>query len=99
MSKRSVLQIGDVLYIDDPRKVATSQSAPGVVKKSAAAEAAAAPGPVKVVHTVRRGQNPSTIAKRYGVPVRNLFEWNDWSKAPVLQIGDEIIVMTSIESD
>ncbi|MCP4643044.1 MAG: LysM peptidoglycan-binding domain-containing protein [bacterium] len=56
------------------------------------ASAAADSGPKKIVHVVARGQNPTTIAKRYGVSLSDLFEWNGWSKAPVLQIGNKIVV-------
>ncbi len=42
------------------------------------------------VHTVRSGENPSTIAKKYSVRLKDLYAWNGWSSDPVLHIGDQI---------
>jgi len=53
---------------------------------------AAAPEAAPIEHTVSRGQNPTTIARRYGVSVNDLFRWNDWSRNHVLQIGDKVVV-------
>ena len=43
-----------------------------------------------VRHVVSSGQNPTTIARRYGVSVNELFEWNEWPNRHVLQVGDEV---------
>lgn len=48
----------------------------------------------KLYHTVQSGENPSTIAELYGVKLTDLFEWNEWSDAPVLQVGQKIEVHT-----
>ena len=50
--------------------------------------------PAKLEHVVERGQNPTVIAKRYGVPLENLFTWNNWSNAPLLRVGDRVTVFT-----
>lgn len=68
-----------------------------VVYRSGTAPTAAAPAPAAdaertITHTVTRGQNPTTIARRYGVKVSDLFRWNDWPKGHVLHIGDEVII-------
>ncbi len=47
---------------------------------------------VPVTHTVAKGQNPSTIAQKYGVGVNDLYKWNKWSKKHVLQVGDAVVV-------
>jgi LysM repeat protein len=44
---------------------------------------------------VTSGQNPSTIAKRYGVKVNDLFQWNNWEKGHALHIGDEVTIHTN----
>lgn len=44
------------------------------------------------VHKVRRGESAWTIASKYGVKLRELFEWNGWTKEPVLQVGTEVVV-------
>ena len=46
----------------------------------------------KVTHTVAKGNNPTSIARRYGVKVNDLYKWNSWSKNHVLQIGDKVVV-------
>lgn len=46
----------------------------------------------KVVHKVTAGQNPSSIARRYGVTVNDLFKWNNWTDAHVLKVGDEVSI-------
>lgn len=51
-----------------------------------------AASPQPVTHTVRKGENPTTIARRYGVKVADLFKWNGWGRSHVLHIGDEVIV-------
>lgn len=45
-----------------------------------------------IVHKTSAGQSPSTIAKKYGVSTSDLFQWNNWSKSHVLQIGEEVTV-------
>lgn len=82
LTKRSVLQIGDeyVVYVPPGASIPAQDSS--------TTEA----GRQKVLHTVRRGQNPTTIARRYGVKVSDLFKWNNWVKTPLLQIGDKIVI-------
>ena len=46
----------------------------------------------RIEHAVAKNQNPTTIAARYGVALNDLFEWNGWSKAPVLKVGDKVVV-------
>lgn len=46
----------------------------------------------ELTHTVARGQNPTTIARRYGVKISDLFKWNKWPKNHVLQIGDRVLI-------
>ncbi len=84
LSESSVLHIGDecVLYLAG--EGATTEPS----TKSATAETAGE----KILHTVSKGQNPTTIARRYGVKVSDLFRWNGWEKTPVLHIGTKVIV-------
>lgn len=46
----------------------------------------------RIIHTVRRGENPTTIARRYGVSVSELRQWNNWSRSPVLHIGEKVVI-------
>jgi membrane-bound lytic murein transglycosylase D len=43
-------------------------------------------------HTVRSGENPTTIARRYGVKVSDVLRWNGWSKNHVLRPGDKVTI-------
>lgn len=45
-----------------------------------------------VVHRVAKGQNPTTIARRYGVSVDDLLRWNGWDKNRVLRVGDTVTI-------
>ena len=46
----------------------------------------------KIAHKVAAGQNPTVIARKYGVTVTDLFSWNGWKTAPVLKVGDTVTV-------
>ena len=42
------------------------------------------------IHVVKRGENLSTIAEKYGVSLADLYEWNDLGSRSVLKVGQEI---------
>jgi len=90
LSAKSVLRVGDtyMVYVHDTgRKSGTSGD-------DKAAPAAKDPKETdqKIVHKTSKGQNPTTIARRYGVKVSDLYKWNDWDKDLVLQIGQDVII-------
>jgi len=45
---------------------------------------------LSIDHVVRRGDNPSDIAKKYRMKLKDLYALNGWKKDPVLQIGQKI---------
>ena len=45
-----------------------------------------------VSHSVRKGENPGSISKKYGVTLKALYAANGWRKNPVLQIGQKVKV-------
>lgn len=45
-----------------------------------------------ITHVVAKGNNPSVIARQYGVRVSDLFKWNNWPQVPILKVGDEVKV-------
>lgn len=81
LGSRSVLRIGDKLVVYT-----------GTGSGPAAQSATEDDGLEKIVHTVAGGHNPTTIARRYGVKVDDLFRWNNWPKNKVLHVGEEVIV-------
>jgi LysM repeat protein len=93
-----VLRIGDACTVYKPAARATArksmpESAETDEKREKIARNDTAPaGGEKLVHTVARGHNPTTIARRYGVKVSDLFKWNGWQRSHVLQIGDKVVV-------
>ena len=91
LTTRSVLHIGDeyVVYVpeDSPEQGSKDLSEPEKEPDDAKEQE-----PEKIVHVVAKGQNPTTIARRYGVRLSQLFEWNGWKKAPLLHIGDEVVI-------
>lgn len=53
----------------------------------------AATGPSEeVTHVVARGENPSIIAAKYGVPVDDLLRWNGLTRQSRINIGDKLII-------
>ncbi|MEA3365750.1 MAG: LysM peptidoglycan-binding domain-containing protein, partial [Candidatus Hydrogenedentes bacterium] len=45
-----------------------------------------------VVHKVAKGQNPTTIARLYGVSVDDLLKWNGWDRNRILRVGDTVTI-------
>lgn len=48
--------------------------------------------PDEITHTVARGENPSVIAAKYGVPVDDLLKWNGLTRQSRINIGDKLII-------
>ncbi len=82
LTSSSVLKIGQELSI------VGGKNAPAAAEPKAAKDAKEASA--ATVHTVSKGENPTTIAKKYGVGVSDLYTWNGWSKDHVLDIGDTV---------
>ncbi len=83
LNTKAVLHIGDQLTVFLSQEQAEAFKS---VEEDTPGQAA------KIIHVVRSGENPTTIARRYRVKLRELFEWNGWTKNPVLHIGDKITV-------
>ena len=85
-----------VVKVGDQYAVYVAKKAPEAAAKADPKKEAAKPGAVKgeefTVHTVAKGENPSTIARRYNVDISELGKWNNWTKAPTLQVGDKVKV-------
>lgn len=78
LTGKSILRVGDEL------KIPAGSSASGKASK---------PEGERIEHVVAAGHNPTTIARRYGVSIKDLFAWNGWQKAPTLHPGDKVVVM------
>jgi membrane-bound lytic murein transglycosylase D len=48
--------------------------------------------PAPIIHVVERGQNPTTIAAKYGVTTQDIMMWNNWTGSHVLHIGDKVTI-------
>ncbi len=82
-----------------------------VVEETPAAEPVPPPKPVevlepgqpagtrKVIHTVSRGDNPSAIAKKYGVELTAFMKWNKLSRRSILSIGQQLKVYVKRENE
>jgi peptidoglycan lytic transglycosylase D len=81
LTRRSTVHVGDKCIVYVP--AANNASA---TKKSAQASDDGR----RIQHTVTRGQNPTTIARRYKVDMADLYRWNGWDRDPVLKIGSKI---------
>lgn len=73
-----------------PRSTGTASrnaaSAPSRTTRSTTKE----PIPADGLHVVKSGDNPWTIARRYGVAHADLMRWNDLTNTSVLQIGQKL---------
>jgi membrane-bound lytic murein transglycosylase D len=94
LSSKSILHIGDTLVIQQPeRKVAaTSANTDMQVARTIPS------GTVRHVHVVAAGERAAVIADLYDVPMETLYEWNGWTRTPVLGAGDEVVVFQPIRS-
>jgi len=89
LTASSVLHVGDELVIHRKGAPAAAEaSSERIVTASNASEG----GTGRIVHVVARGHNPTTIARRYGVSVSDLFRWNEWPRNHVLRVGDQVVV-------
>ncbi len=89
LTAKSVIKSGQELII---KKQSPAGEGAGDKKPVRMASAAAPDAGEKIVHKVAAGQNPTSIAKKYGVPLDDLFAWNKWSKTPLLKVGDAVTV-------
>ncbi len=91
LTRSSTLQVGQELVIRISRADADDQQRELLARLDGEAQGSSGE---RIVHTVTSGQNPTTIARRYGVSVGDLFEWNGWEEgnAPVLHVGNEVVV-------
>jgi membrane-bound lytic murein transglycosylase D len=80
LTSKSVLQAGKAYKVSGGGEATTPPS-----KRAAAA-------PAETSHKVATGQNPTTIARRYGVKISDLYKWNNWPKNHVLQVGDTVVI-------
>jgi len=87
LTAKSVLKAGQELKV---RKAAAggAEKAPATARMTQAENTQGQ----KIAHKVAPGQNPTSIARQYGVRVDDIFKWNEWSKAPVLKVGDTVTV-------
>ena len=90
LTSRSVLHIGDKCVVYTGNKPDNSPVVEVAPKKNPLEKA----NSQKQIHVVRNGQNPTTIARRYGVKLNDLLAWNNLTKKSVLQIGEKIVVYT-----
>lgn len=51
-----------------------------------------APAYREIIHTVTRGDNPSSIARKYGVTTEEVLAWNNLKRNAVLHIGDKLVI-------
>lgn len=89
LTARSVLHIGDELVVYPKGAPATAAASS---ERIVTASATPTSDDGRIVHVVARGHNPTTIARRYGVSVSDLFRWNEWPKNHVLRVGDQVVI-------
>lgn len=92
LNEKSVIQIGQKLKIlEESAGTAASSEAESTPEPIRLAKAASKTN-TPTVHTVSAGQTPTSIAKRYGVGVTELFRMNNWNKGHVIRPGDKVVV-------
>jgi membrane-bound lytic murein transglycosylase D len=77
-----------VVYV--PQRAAAKVEEKKPETKAAAGKAPA--GQKQITHTVRKGDNPYLIAKKYGVSLDDFLKWNKLTKKSKMQVGEKYIV-------
>ena len=78
-----------------PEAAATEPAPPTAqapVAESAVETPVEAPAFKEIIHTVARGDNPSTIARKYGGTLEEVLAWNNLKRSAVLHIGDKLVI-------
>ena len=76
-----VIRVGELLILPD-----NVESAPAIRERSA-------PAPARgVYHEVKSGENPTIIARRYGISVGQLMAWNNNFDPRLLKVGQRLQV-------
>ena len=83
LTSKSVIRVGDTLVVSGASSKKSGAKAEAATKSEQGE---------KIEHVVASGHNPTTIARRYGVSIKELFAWNGWQKSPTLHPGDKVIV-------
>jgi membrane-bound lytic murein transglycosylase D len=92
LSNRAVLRIGRRLKVPDPGGAALySMGAKGAASKVDRTQSSL-PRSGVAVHVVRKGENLSTIAQKYGTSVSHLLQLNHLSRRSVIRVGQRIRV-------
>lgn len=97
LSNRALLRVGSRLRVPDPGGGAI-YTAEGEGPRSKVRRIQASLGGTKEVHVVRRGENLTTIARRYGTSVARLLKINNLSKRTTLKVGQKIRIIANSES-
>lgn len=74
------LNVGQIIHI--PRGNAT-QNTPNTTVKTLSQP---------IYYTVKAGDTPGGIAQKHGISLQKLYAWNGFTKTPILQIGQKLIV-------
>lgn len=80
------------LFIEKQDSLYMSQR--DVIKQPISLSASATPHACSSVHIVRSGENLSIIAKRYGITVRQLMNWNNLT-SPLVRVGQRLHLNSS----
>lgn len=90
LSNRAILRIGRRLKVPDPGGSALYSMGSG--KSKTDRRQSSVPRRSVAYHVVRRGDNLTTIAQRYGTSVSQLLRLNDLSRRSVIKVGQRIRV-------
>jgi len=95
LTAKSRINIGDkiVVHTSGTNSPPTTENKPATAEKPVPPTAPETSQDEKITHVVKKGENPTTIAKHHGVKLKDLFEANGWTEAPVLHIGDKVTVI------
>jgi LysM repeat protein len=80
LTTKSRLQVGQQLVVQAPGKIAAPASQ---------TSDAAPTGAREISHTIVKGDNPSAIARKYGVSLDDFLKWNHLDKNAKFQIGEK----------
>ena len=92
IAQRYDVSVDDLLSWNNLTKSSTLRVGQMLVVQGAKGSGGSSSAPAISTHEVKRGDNPTSIAHKYNMGVKDLFTLNGWSKTPVLQLGQKVKV-------
>ncbi len=99
LTMTSKIMVGQKLTVYGPNGSGKNVETKADAKKAEKPAAKQPTGTERVIHKVKKGENPSVIAKKYGVKLFDFMDWNKLDSRSIIDIGDEYVVYVPKKED